>query len=510
MTRSKEIMSSSALKLAALSHLISSSLLLILPFEASLAASAGTFFVKSKTDCRFSGNGQVDACATAPGAPGVWRGGLSIEFGESNGKVHDGDTVYFTGNWIGIDAAEGGETYEITARGSGSIGKPIVFDFSRATINCKHQVQRGISIGAFHHYTLREPTIRACGTSSGYGISVDGAVATFDLSVNIESPRIFDTSGTDGGAIAIRGKGANIVVHNPRIDGVSDDGIWIDGDDASTYCDQNDGVTCYIKNVGLGVGLTGDCVQYGATPTVSLNGSIKRVFCDHRSEQEKQCFITNGLGMLTVSDSVCLMPSFDGVTLSNGIYAEGTLTALRNFIDGGRIGICSAMLAGSTGRNNTIVSNIIRGSGFRAISIGAETLASATTDIFHNAIKCGVTRGTSGIYLDGRAGSVINIKNNSLIGCDIAYAGLGQHIVESIAFNNDYLSNTRFKSVANGGNNSTKDPQLVGGATPTSSDDFRPRSGSPLLHTGTCIAELLDFSGNPIRCSPVIGPLDLQ
>jgi hypothetical protein len=466
-----------------------------------------TFYVKSRTDCAWNGDGRLDRCAVSNGSAGAWRGSTSVVYGRGRGQVDGSDTVRFTGNWIGIEAADGGQTYEITIQGSGVAGSQIVFDFSKANINCLHQVQRGISVGAEHDYTILSPRVVSCGTVSGYGISIDGGVSSFDLNVRISDPVVTDITGTDKGTVAIRGKGAHFSVHNPKIDGVSDDGIWIDGDAASVSCDENDGSACYIKNVGLGGELTGDCIQYGATPATSLNASIAKVYCDHRARGEKQCFISNGLGLLSVTDSVCLMPPFDGETLTNGIYAEGAVNVRRNFIEGARIGVSTAMRPHSHPIETNITSNIVRNTGFRGISIGHGALSSVVTNIFNNTILCDQNARATGVHLDGRSGARIAVTNNLVVGCDVAFGTGGGRIEHSIAFNNDFRSRTRFKISGDAGNNFTFDPLWIGAGSPTAPEDFRLRGGSRLEKAGACLEQLQDFSGQPFSCPSAIGAL---
>jgi hypothetical protein len=417
--------------------------------------------------------------------------------------------VYFTGNWTGLASADNGATYLATIVCSGSAGSPIVYDWSGATVNCNFEVARGISIGAISNYELRYPTVTRCGTTAAYGINIDGSVASFDLSVTVRNPVITDIVAADGLTVALRGKGANLTVINPKIENVSDDGIWIDGNNSLVYCDDNGGTTCYIKRVGTGAAVTGDCVQFGATPATALNGEIRKVYCDHTSVLEKQCFLTNGLGLFKVTDSVCLLPAYNGTTLSNGIYGEGMTDARRNFLQGGRIGISTATLAGATTLTQIIASNVIVGAGYRSISIGGGTLATQTSYIHGNSVNCsGFSNSTGGgLYLDGVAGSTAIVRNNSFINCPLVFNGVAANVVESITHNNDFGSTTRFTSVSDGGTNGTSNPLLNAGDSPVTAFGFRPTAASPLCNAGYKSPPIagVDYFGKRFGPSPTIG-----
>ena len=468
------------------------------------AVGGETFYVKSKTDCTFNGTGLVNACATSGGGPGAFRQSIALVCGAAVGQVDGGDTVNFTGNWFGLASAENGTTYMMTFGCPGSIGLPVVYNFAAARVDCNREVLRGMSVGAMNYFTLNNLTVQHCGTNSGtgYGISVDGGVSTFDMSATLEAPIVNDVQSTDGLSVGIRVVGSNVTIHNPKVTSISDDGIWANGDNTNVTCDDNKGTTCYVKDVGLSLLFTGDCFQFGAA-VLNHTNTVTRAYCDHRLIAQKQCAISNTAGLLRVLDTVCLgaQDFINGNTI--GIYSEGKLEARRNYINGFNYGIDAASLATAVAGESPIIGNIITHFGWYGITSGSAIPAGVTTTIVNNTVDgTGSDLANSRcLNLAGTAAAVINATNNFVGNCNFGFVKAGA-ATPTLLSNWDFGNNTRYSGFASG--STLGDPQFIK-TNPVIAIEYKLKTTSPMLRAGVFVNPYSDVRGCPFWNPPSIG-----
>ncbi len=450
---------------------------------------AATWHVINPSACALNGNGTAPGCASSGGGVGAWRGSASYVAA----SVVAGDTVVVTGNFsfAGGDCQDASTCFYTLD--SGAVGNPITFDMSAATFNGNNGINNAINTGNGNaNLKFVSPTISNF-NSRGFTINSAGA-ATDAINITIENPTITNIQG-GGTPTAIWGRGSGLTVKNPRISTVGDDAVWLDGNNA--YADSLN--SNLITNVGTAVGPTGDCVQMSGSGGNDLN-TIWKINCDHRSADEKQCFVSNTIGKLRVIESVCL-----GTTgLPAAVYTDGAIDLLRNYFSGSDH-VLDAWNNTAAAGSSLIVGNIFDNFDSRGISGIGATVANQTVSIAHNAFNCAASSSAQAIVLQGSTGSTFDASNNVVGNCSVAFAGSGTS-TKTGSGNADYANVTRF-SVFTPSSTLITDPRFVGGANPADASGFCLATNSPLLGAGVYLgAWATGHNNEDLGKPPAIGP----
>ena len=459
------------------------------------AAFATSWFVLPASRCANNGDGTVNACAASGSARGAWKGSANIAWA----LVKPGETVNFRGTWGATDCHDPAQ-YCVLVQKSGSVGNPITLDFTASLFDSNYTRAKAIATQSYSNLILKNLTATRF---TAYGIELNGLGApTAVLNVIIDAPTISYISGCSGECDGIWGKGANITVHNPRISQISDDGIWLDGDQSAVNFDLNDG-TYYVKDVGLGPKITGDCFQFSGSGGYDAN-FVRKGYCDHRSVSEKHCVVSNSLGLVTVTDTVCLATPNSATT---GIYSNGRLDVERNYLSGWTTGISAATLQAAAPGASTIAANIVSNFGTIGIVTSTATPSGVVVTVVNNTVDgANSNQAVSQCFSLGGAGtSVVYAMNNIAVNCRYAFfrsAGTGS---KTLARNIDYGNVSPYYSFVAG--STTASPQFRGGSSPSNYYRLSPRS--PALGAGACYwangCASADYDGVGQAVPPSIG-----
>jgi hypothetical protein len=433
---------------------------------------AASWFVLPASRCEKNGDGTINACAAVSGGVGAWKGSDKIVWA----LVNPGDIVNFRGAWGPSDCHDPAQ-YCVLVRKSGVVGSPITLDFSSSTLDSNFLRAKAVETGATRNLVIKNVTATRFTT---YGINMNSAGAPSDpLNITLEAPTISHITGCSGECTGIRAKGSGVKIHNARVSQISDDGIWTDGDRVEVYFDVNDG-TYFVKDVGLGPKISGDCFQFSGSGNYDSN-YLRKGYCDHRSVDEKQCVVSNSRGLLTVTDTVCLADSA-GTTI--GIYSNGRLQLERNFISGWSIGISAATAANAEAGASLIASNIVVDFGTIGIATGT-TIPNGTTVTLANNTVDGTNSDTSVsqcFNLGGGAGSSVKATNNIAVNCRYAFFRAGGTGVKTLSTNLDFGGEFAYYGFNSG--STTSSPRFIGGTDPIARYQLGPLS--PALRTGDC------------------------
>lgn len=473
--------------------LISFSLLLL-----SAQAWGANWYVKPASSCSNNGDGTSSACAASGGAAGAWKGSANIVWA----SVSAGDTINIGGSWVASDCHDAAQYCFLVGK-AGSVGNPIILEFSGSSFNGGGARTKGIETSTFANLRINNFTASNFTT---YGIAINSSGASTDaINVYVEAPTITDISGCAGQCNGIFGKGSGITVHNPRVKNIADDGIWTDGDNAQYLFDTNDG-TYYVSNVGTGAAITGDCFQFSGSAGTDTN-IVQKGYCDHRSVSEKQCIVTNSLGLLTVTDTICLAATYTVDAGSICIFAEGRADVRRTVCDGWSYGIDIATKATSSTGNSYIIGNIVRAFGTYGLTTGSATPTGVTVTVANNTIDgygsdLSVSRC---LNLAGAGSSVVNASNNISANCKFGFVSAGGTGTKTLTTNADFGNTTRYSGFASGSTNAN--PLWVGGQYPTTYSGYRLSSGSTIRRAGTelNIGNVQDYGNRAFQHPPSIG-----
>ena len=465
---------------------------------------AASWYVKPASSCANNGDGTATGCAASGGAPGAWKGSANIVWA----SVVAGDTIFVGGNWVATDCHDPA-IYCFLVGKSGNVGTPITIDFTGSTMSSAFLRTKAVATSTFSNVTIKNLTATQFTT---YGIDVNmSGVSTDVINVTIESPTIYNITSCAGECDGISGKGSGIVVHNAKINNIADDGIWTDGTGAVYYNDTNDG-TYFVRDIGNGPNITGDCFQFSGSAGNDTN-KVSKGYCDHRSTNEKQCAISNTKGVLTVWDTVCIANTYNLNGGSIGIYSEGRGDIQRNFLSGFNYGIDIAELANGTVGSTIIDSNVVVRFGWYGITTGSATPTGVTVTVANNTIDgTGSDLNNSRcMNLAGAAGATITTYNNIVTSCKFGYVDAGGAATKTIATSVDFANTTRYSGFATGSTNS--DPRLLGGINPpitvfrTGAEMWRPTPNSTaLIRMGTYYTSPAnDLTGEVFDLPPSIG-----
>lgn len=392
-----------------------------------------------------------------------------------------GDTIYVKGDWVAADCHDAVQYCFLIGK-SGGVGNPITIEFSGSTLNGGGARTKAISTSTYANLRINNLTATNFTT---YGIDINSAGTSTDaINVYVEAPTISNITGCyPSQCNGIFGKGSGITVHNPRISAIADDGIWTDGTEAKIIFDTNDS-TYYVRDVGTGAAITGDCFQFSGSAGNDTN-LVQNGYCDHRSVSEKQCVVSNSIGVTTVTNTVCLAET----NLVNGgsicMYIEGRADVRRNYCEGWSYGIQAASVAGATTGDSYIIGNVIRDFGWYGLTTGSATPSGVTVSVFNNTVD-GTGSDLSNsrcLNLAGAAGSIVNATNNLSVNCKFGFVQAGGAGTKNLLTNSDFGNTTRYSGFASG--STLQDPKLIGGTSPTTAAGFRLTSGSPLRRVGT-------------------------
>ena len=438
------------------------------------AAFATSWFVLPASRCANNGDGTVNACAASDSDRGAWKGSANIVWA----SIAPGDIVNFRGTWGPADCHDPVQ-YCVLVQKSGNVGNPITLDFTASSLDSNYTHTKAIATQSFSNLILKNLTATRF---TAYGIELNGGGRSTDiLNIIVEAPTISYISGCSGECDGIWGKGASIAVYNPRISQISDDGIWLDGDQSAVNFDLNDG-TYYVKDVGLGPQITGDCFQFSGSGGYDAN-FVRKGYCDHRSVSEKHCVVSNSLGLVTVTDTVCL--ATPNLT-TTGIYSNGRLDLERNHISGWTIGISAATLRAASPGPSTIAANVVSNFGTLGIATSTETPSGVVVTVANNTVDGANSDLTVSqcFTLGGDGASVVRVTNNIATNCRYAFFRASGTGSKTLANNIDFGNISPYYSFASG--STTVSPQFRGGATSTLINYYRLNPSSPALGGGAC------------------------
>lgn len=272
------------------------------------------------------------------------------------------------------------------------------------------------------------------------------------------------------GDSTIDGRGTDIQIVDNVIERVPGDGIFQNGARATIAGNR-------VVDVGTGSSVEGDCIQL--TEYVD-GGVVEDNYCDHRSADEKQCYIINGEsgdnGAFRFAENKC-----DGFTTASTpgacayLGSSGAWVAERNEMHG-----CDySYRIAEMGSLSRFSANLGFGAADDGILIGSAVTAATLT---HNSIAGSGGPGIS----SATSGAGVVLRNNAVIGAGGPCLELLTGNVE--AHNACYGSASEITVDGSPStlavSDVTADPLFLGGHSPTTVDGFRLKSTSPLIGAG--------------------------
>lgn len=433
---------------------------------------AASWFVLPASRCERNGDGTMNVCAASNGSAGAWKGSENIIWS----SINPGDTVNFRGAWGASDCHDPLQ-YCVLIKKSGTVAARITFDFSSSVLDSNFLRAKALETQGNSNLIVKNLTATRFTT---YGINMNSGGATTDvLNVTVEAPTISHIAGCIVECAGIRAKGSSVVIHNPRISQIADDGIWTDGDRVEINFDVNDG-TYFVKDVGLGPKISGDCFQFSGSGRADKN-YVRKGYCDHRSASEKQCVVSNSTGLLTVTDTVCLANSTGGTV---GIYSNGRVDLERNLISGWGIGISAAAASTSEIGPSIIASNVINKFDTIGIATGVATPDGVYVIVANNTVDGANSDAINSqcLTLGGGSGSTVEASNNIAVNCRYAYYRAGGTGQKTLNDNLDF--GTAFQYYGFSAGSTTSAPRFTGEADLVGQYHLGPLS--PALRTGGC------------------------
>ena len=466
-----------------MSYRVISLLLLLFP----AVAGAATWYVRPNTAEYGAEDGSSYAAA--------FDGPEDIAWGAPN--VQAGDTLVFCGTFN----AGSGATYWITVGASGSTGLPITItgdcssqgDLSRAVLDGD-----GVRVAAFTTNTQTYIDFEALEitdfTTRGlYLTNTTSPDQTIERYINVDDVYIHDIDGNAGASpTCITVQGRYVSVTNSTIENCGDDNLSVRGKYFTA-----------TNNTFAGSGIdttTGDCIALGGS-TAELDGySIVGNTCNHKHEDEKQCFVMSLSGdnpSGRFSENICEMPI--GATAMVGLLVDaGNYVIERNFFRGGNVGI---QVGNATSYSGVISSNIIVSPTQDGIKndfgFANQTVTQANNVIFG--------AGRYGINSDCNHSTCVTPTYNNIIvdagtACLRTLNATFTHLNNAVNGCEPYMVNTT--PTTPDSSTISGDPEFIGGSD---SETYRLKSSSPLLGAGYPTSNKYDYNGVRFSNPPSIG-----
>lgn len=302
--------------------------------------------------------------------------------------------------------------------------------------------------------------------------------------ITVRENYIHDGVDADGaGDSAIDSRGTDIAIVDNILDQLPGDGIFANG--ARHTISRN-----RVSNVGAGTSVEGDCIQL--TEYVD-GGVVEDNDCDHRSADEKQCYIINGEdgdnGAFSFRRNHC-----DGFTSAATpgacayIGSSGAWVAEQNEMHG-----CDySYRIAEMGALSRFSANLGFGAADDGILIGSAVTAATVT---HNSIAGSGGPGIS----SATAGADIAVVNNAIAGSGGPALKLLTDNVEqyNAVFGNAAQITVDGEAGTLHASDITTDPAFIGGPNPTTAEGFRLSANSPLIAAGTDLGdEIADYFGD--------------
>ena len=492
--------------------------LLLLSFEAGAAtgsAAADTFYVRPASDCANNGDGMAYACAASAGASGAWRTSAAVSYSTTTG-VDDGDTLKFCGDFVEADLDTGqyfiflaatvtaaNEAGRITITGDcsadGGASKATVTGGSTMTVGFAMSVSDYITLDSFEFRDISQMVGNTCSPASdpdapifrnitGRGITNTGAAMSFNgigyLAENIDietvGEPIFICNGTTN---VSAGTVQNARLVTTSITDENADGIQQEsGGGAITLTN----IDVYKYNPYKGCGLVGS-----ATGAVKVDG-FRCHYLGPAAAAVTGLAVDGSATGGYVRNLWSNAPGFalllrDDVTAFSGTFDVSTM-------------ICAGVerciwLDGAHPAGAFTFSNI---SGWATGEwLYAVASFNPLSAVFRN------------MYVDAPTALDIN-ASVAAADIDIDYTRYGPTVASwSWRGTTDTTFAAYQATSSKDANSAVADPAFIGGTSPTTAEEFKLRSNSPLIRAGTCYlatgCAARDFGGRRPRVPPDIG-----